>query len=331
MLTASFDDSDLIYLFRGLAWLLSQPLLWAALGIVVGPYLFYRGFRLLQRKRLILDTPRSTVRAAAVGAVEISGKAVGPYTLVSPLTQRDCLYYRVVVRGFRQAAAAQAMYWWDSYLAWFAFCVGFLRQNFRKSTGQIIDEVCAPIFVDDGTGELMIYPQGAEMQLTGFTGDAGGERLARILTRHGFARDDLQAAEEYCILPGDNIFVLGTLRENPWPTTNPGDSSLSRIGPGFVSLDEADLLRREAFPSLNPNLPSGAAQERQFNLYPPTILIREGRNPFVISTRSQREVVLQLAWKSLLFIWGGPLWTLWSLWEILGHSEIWGVLARSSR
>jgi hypothetical protein len=331
MLTAAIEDSDLTYLFRGFIWLLSQPLFWAALGIVVGPYLFYRGFRLLQRKRLILDTPRSTVRAAAVGAVEISGKAVGPYTLVSPLTQRDCLYYRVVVRGVRQAVAAQTNYWWDFEVAWLAFIAGFTRQKFRKSTGQIIDEVCAPLFVDDGTGELMIYPQGAEMQLTGFAAeDAGEERLARILSRHGFARDDLQAAEEYCIVPGDNIFVMGTLRENPWPTRNPGDSSLSRIGPGFVSLDEADLLRREAFPCLNPNLPSGAAQAREFSLYPPAILM-QGQNPFVISTRSQREVVSELAWKSFLFIWGGPLWALWALWEILGHSEIWGVLARSPK
>jgi len=283
------------FLLRQVIWLLSQPLFWAALGIVIGPYLFYRGFRLLQRKRFILDIPRCAVRAAAIGGVEVSGKAVGPYTLVAPLSQRDCLYYRVVIRVL------------------------------RKSAGQIVDEVCAPLFVDDGTGELMIYPEGAEMQLAGFEGDAG-EYLARILSRHGFTKDDLEAAEEYCILPDDNIFVMGTLRENPWATKSPGDSSLSRIGPGFVSLDEADLLRHEAFPVLDPSLPSGAAQGREFNLYPPAILM-QGQNPFVISTRSQREVVSQLAWKSFLLIWGGPLWALWALWRILSQPEIWGVLA----
>jgi hypothetical protein len=315
MLTVTIKDSDLIgYLLRQVIWLLSQPLFWATLGVVVGPYLFYRGFRLFQRKQLILDIPRSSVRAAAIGAVEVSGKAVGPYTLVSPLSSRDCLYYRVVIRGLRQAAAAQTAYWWDLDVAWFAFLGAFLRQKVRKNAGQIIDEVCAPLFVDDGTGELMIYPAGAEMQWTGTTGD-GGEYLTRILSRHGFARDDLQAAEEFCILPGDNIFALATLRENPWATKRP-DSSLSRIGPGFVSLDEADLLRREAFTCLNPNLPSGAAQAREFNLYPPTILLR-GETPFVISTRSQQEVVSDLAWKSVLFIWGGPLWTLWGLWKLL--------------
>jgi hypothetical protein len=55
-------------------WLLSQPLLWAGLGIILGSYFFWRGFRLLQRKRLIMDTPRSAIRSAALGRVEVSGK-----------------------------------------------------------------------------------------------------------------------------------------------------------------------------------------------------------------------------------------------------------------
>lgn len=301
MLTVTTQDSDPISnLLRPFLWLLSQPLFWAVLGVVVGPYLFYRGFRLFQRKRLILDIPRSSVRAAAIGAVEIAGKAVGPYTLVSPLSSKDCLYYRVVIRVFR-----------------------------HKSSTPIIDEVCAPLFVDDGTGELMIYPEGAEVQWTGDTGD-GGEYLTHVLARHGCAREDLVDAREYRILPGDNIFVLGTLRENPWATKDPEASSLSRIGPGFVSLGEADLLRQEAFPSLNPDLPSGADQERKFNLYPPTILM-QGQNPFVISTRSQREVVSELAWKSFLYIWGGPLWTVWALWTLLSPPGIWAVLTQGPK
>jgi hypothetical protein len=284
---------DLLHPFL---WLLSQPLFWAVLGIVVGPYLFYRGFRAFQRKRLILDIPRSSIRSAAIGAVEVSGKAVGPYTLVSPLSQRDCLFYRVVIRVFR-----------------------------HRSSSPIIDEVCAPLFVDDGTGEMMIYPAGAEVEWTSVTGD-GGEYLTHVLARHGCARQDLVDAQEFCIVPDDNIFVLGTLRENPWATKRP-DSSLSRIGPGFVGADEADLLRREAFPLLNPNAPSGAAQDREFNLYPPAILMK-GPTPFVISTRSQREVVSRLAWQSIVFIWGGPLWTLWALWTILTHPAISGAISR---
>jgi len=295
MLVLSLVMRDPISLFRFLFELASQPLVWAALGIVVGPYWFYRGFRLLQRKRLILDIPRSTIRGAAVGAVEINGKAVGPYSLVSPLALRDCLYYRLMVR--------------------------VLEKNEHR---MFIDEVCAPLFVDDGTGEQMIYPAGAEIELTSLEGD-GGAYLDRVLSHHGFSREDLRSAEEYSIAPGEEIFVLGTLCENPWATKRADASALSRIGPGFVSLDEADLLRREAFPGLDPKF-SGAAQGREFNLYPPTILM-QGQNPFVISNRSQRELVSLLAWKSFLYIWGAPLWTLWGLWRILTQLQIWRGLA----
>lgn len=37
------------------------------------------------------------------------------------------------------------------------------------------------------------------------------------------------------------------------------------------------------------------------------------RNPFMISSRSQREVVQSLAWKSTLYIWGGPVLALVAL------------------
>jgi hypothetical protein len=82
-------------MIRLLIWLLSQPLFWAGLGLIFGPFFFWRGFRLLQRKQFIMDIPVSTIRAAALGRVQVSGRAVGPYTLVAPLSHTDCFYYRL--------------------------------------------------------------------------------------------------------------------------------------------------------------------------------------------------------------------------------------------
>ena len=276
-------------MIRLLIWLLSQPLLWAALGVASGPYFFWRGFRLLQRKRVILDTPRSTIRAAALGSVEITGKAVGPYTLVAPLSHTDCFYYRLVIESNPQ---------------------GDLRKN--------IQEMCAPIFLDDGTGTLMIYPQGSELLLppSGERGEYG--KLALALTK--FSEGSPEFAQEYCIKPEDTIFVLGTLQENPWAKKDPiaESSELSRIGPGFVGDAEADLLRREAYPYLDPKLPSGAtvASPREFDFHPPVILM-QGDGPFVISSDSQRDLAAKLNLQSVLYIWGGPIAALWGLWEIL--------------
>ena len=62
-------------------------------GIVAGLYFFVRGFFLILRKQLISNTPTSTVRAAAIGPVEVHGKATGPSSLISPLAQVGCYYY----------------------------------------------------------------------------------------------------------------------------------------------------------------------------------------------------------------------------------------------
>jgi hypothetical protein len=281
-------------MIRLLIWLLSQPLLWAALGVTLGPYFFWRGFRLLQRKRIIMDTPRSTIRSAPLGPVEITGKAIGPYALVAPLSHVDCLYYRIVIESNPQ---------------------GDLRNQ--------IQEMCAPLFLDDGTGTLMIFPHGSELLLPPSCERSEYGKLALALTKYSEGTPEF--AQEYAIKPGDTIFVLGTLRENPWAKKDPiaECTELSRIGPGFVAEGEADLLRREAYPYLDPKLPSGATvtSPHQFDFHPPVILM-QGEGPFVISTDGQRELVAKLNLRSFLYIWGGPAAALWGLWEILNRMGV---------
>ncbi len=75
----------------------------AAVGALAGVYLFYRGFRMLQRKRLILNTPASKIRSAAMGLVEISGLATGPYTMAAPITGMPCYYYRTMAWQWQRA------------------------------------------------------------------------------------------------------------------------------------------------------------------------------------------------------------------------------------
>jgi len=281
-------------MIRLLIWLLSQPLLWAGLGVTLGPYFFWRGFRLLQRKRLIMDTPHSTIRAAALGRVQIRGKAVGPYTLVAPLSHADCFYYRLVIESNPQG-------------------------DLRKS----MQEMCAPFFLDDGTGTLMIFPRGSELLLPPSSDRSEYGKLALALTRYSEGTPEF--AQEYSIRPGDTVFVLGTLQENPWAKKDPiaECNELSRIGPGFVGQGEADLLRREAYPYLDPKLPSGAvvASPNHFDLHPP-VIVMQGDGPFIISTDSQRDLVAKLNLKSALYIWGGPAAALWGLWEILNRTGL---------
>jgi hypothetical protein len=140
-------------------WLARQPLFWATIAVVLGPYLFLRGFQLLARKRLIMNTPRSTIRAAALGPVEVGGKAAGPYMLVSPLANADCYFYRVLLRVLRPG-----------------------ERNGRL----LVEQMCAPLFVDDGTGQMLLDPQGADLLLPGPEVDGiGSSYLTHVLARHG--------------------------------------------------------------------------------------------------------------------------------------------------
>jgi hypothetical protein len=272
---------------RLLIWILSQPLLWAVTGTLVGPYMFFRGFRLLQLKRRISNVPRSTIRAAAIGPVGVSGTAIGPYTVIAPLSQCDCLYYRLVVES-----------------------------NPHGDLKEKIKELCAPLYINDGTGTLMIYPHASELRLPANAKRADYANLA--LTLAARSRGELpEFAQEYCIKPGDKIFVLGTIQVNTWQKTSESND-WSRIGPGFLSESEADLQRREAFPLLNTLLPVGEAPDpsNKFDLNPPVVMVK-GNGPFVISKDSQSDLLTKLSWRSLVCIWGGPAAALWGLWEIL--------------
>jgi hypothetical protein len=289
----SFAGRDPLVHF--LVGILADPLFSGTFGLLIGLYYFYRGFALLRRKQLILNTPRSTIRAAALGSVEVAGNAAGPYTLISPISKLDCYYYRVVARHFK-----------------------------HRTHAQVVAEEFAPLFVNDGTGNLMIYPRGMEIRLPVLQYLESGsmsDYLRHFLIRHGIATDDLVSVEEFCIQPEDRLFVLGTLQESPWGAGNQGvnpDGPFERIGPGFLTEAEADLQRRAAFEFLDPTAPSGATQVSapEFDLNPRLILMK-GSCPFIISTRSEREVVMELSLRSMLYIWGGPILASVCLWQLL--------------
>jgi hypothetical protein len=59
---------------------------------------------------------------------------------------------------------------------------------------------------------------------------------------------------------------------------------------------------------------------KSFDLNPPVLLMKgTSGEPFFISWRSQRDVVQMLAWRSTLYIWGGPILALAGLWLLLAR------------
>lgn len=282
---SAFDNP----LFR----LLSQPWFWGAIGLIVGPCLFFRGLQMLRLKRLVMDTPRSTVRAAAIGNVELAGTACGPYVLAAPLSKQDCFYYRLIV---------------------------WTRRDDRRS--RFVEERFVPLFLNDGTGRALIDPRRARLNFESTTG-APGDSLGGALERHGYSPEEVEEVREFCIVPGAKLFAFGTLRENPWlnekgvPSEDGED--LDRIGP-YTSAAEADMLRREVFPTLDPTIPSGAVLDgaESFDVRPAVVLMK-GAGPFVLSSGSYREVVVGLTWKSSLCVGAGSVWFLAGVWAVVSR------------
>ena len=332
----------------------SAPWLWPLVGVCAGVYLFVLGFQLLQRKRLIENTPASKIRSAAIGLVEVSGLATGPFSIRAPITGVPCYYYRTMAWQWKQ-------------------------QGKSHQWVKVADESYhVPFFLEDNTGRLLVDPQGAQMDIHRDFHDEFSQSLfgsgleiptnvAGFLGRYG-ATDSKVRVEEYCIKPKNALFVLGSLAENPGLTVSsaPVRSVFSEITslriPLHFSINSqpetswsaaastkhldpdqqakmAAILTKAgvtsplawaaagvespqpvAQPATSGTAAAAAPAPEQFDLHPPTVLMKGKHNPaFFISWRSQREVIKSLGWKSALMIWGGPALTLLCVYILAGQ------------
>jgi hypothetical protein len=209
-----------------------RPIEWCVLGIGVGIYLFYRGFRLLQRRQLILNTPISKIRSASMGMVELSGLAVGPYTMPAPVTGKACYYYRTLVWEWKQSGR---------------------NKKWVKVAAECMH---LPFFLDDNTGKVMVDPRGADLDLhrdfqqefcDSFftTKEEVPAQVRSFLSRHGVCTTNKIKVEEFCIKPKNALFVLGSLADNPGlevtaepfydeSSTSPGIASAFSISFGAI-------------------------------------------------------------------------------------------------
>lgn len=190
-------ESFLYALLPGDLWL---PLMGFA-GAAAGLYLFTQGFRMLRYKRMILDTPFSKIRSASMGLVEVSGMPKGDHTLAAPVTGAPCFYYRVKVWQWRES------------------------ENRGEWKQVLTESMYVPFYLDDGTGKVLINPQGAEMEVhRDFSDEISSvlfnqkgllpENVRNFLAWRGVVPYEKVKVEEQVIKPDYPLFVFGTLGEN---------------------------------------------------------------------------------------------------------------------
>jgi hypothetical protein len=111
---------------------------------------------------------------------------------------------------------------------------------------------------------------------------------------------------------------VGTLRENI-AGESPGAAE-------FLSPEAAELEREQEMGGVILPVAAAARQKpvaakisQQFDPHPTVVLGSGPNRPLFISVHSQREIVQALAWKSALYIWGGPILTLFCFWYLLSR------------
>jgi hypothetical protein len=333
----------------------NELMLLSVVAIVGGLYCFIRGFHLLARKRLLVNTPTSKIRSASLGLVEVSGRATGPYSLTAPITGSPCYIYRTI--------------------AW--------RQDEESKTNEwkkVVEETLNVFFfLDDDTGQLLVNPASAELDLhcdfhqtydQTWTSRLP-DRATAFLDRHGISPGSNHfRLEEWTIRPNTALYIVGTVAERPGlgsasphaldartsgisnkglssppeivRLSKPGTSSVpggttqqakiaaalhkagitsaaawqaAGVPGGNVTVEEAPRVSQV---SVNGKEMPGSDEQSGFDLSSQVILMKgENNSTFLISWRSQGEVVRSMAWKSAAMVWCGAALALLGIYVLI--------------
>jgi len=292
-------------------------MVYAIAGFVFGVYSFFWGFKRLRRKRLIENIPTSTIRGLAIGLVELYGKAEPTTLLKSPLTNTDCVLFKYLIEEYRKSGKSGH---------WVKIASG--------------DSFACPFYLNDETGKIMVYPYKAELILpadykfeTGF-GRAIPDTIVEFMENTGIRYKSWLGYRrlrftEWFIEPKEYVYVLGTakkldtsidyknalkkrieeLKKNPEKM-----KEIDLNKDGEISTEEWDLAVSKLEQELLEKILQNTTLEEHSD-----VIIGKGdvEKIFIISDRSEKELVKKLLIQSLLGIYGGIILSLFSLWWIL--------------
>lgn len=145
-------------------------------------------------KRRIENTPTSKARSAAMGMIEIQGRAKRLYALVSPMSQQPCVYY--CLKKYRRA-----------------------NRDKQWQLSRITTSGTVPFIIEDDTGTVQIDPQGAKLMPK--TIHEGSPGQSNILFSSSHDDDSNEKWKEEVIHEGSTLYIMGFAR-----TTKNGDNTL---------------------------------------------------------------------------------------------------------
>jgi len=173
--------------------------------VVFGIVAFFRGFQIRTKRKLIENIPTSTVRGLAMGLVEVKGKARQFQDLLtSDFARATCVFYHYKVEEYRNSG----------------------RSGHWVTLAEYSSPQC--FYLEDETGKVLVDPARAEFHVhpdRRYSSGLGGKDKADFFTalealgieaKNFIGFEKSLRCEEAYIVPGDDLYVLGTARENPY-------------------------------------------------------------------------------------------------------------------
>ncbi len=299
-------DSDLIF--------------WLGFGCVAGVYGFFWGFKRLRRCRLIENIPTSTVRGMAMGLVELYGRAVQRIPLKSPLNQVDCVYYKYLVEKYVRSGKNGH---WQKISSGDSSHVLFYLQDDTGRT--LIDPARAELFI----ARDFCFETGLGRSIPGTIVEfMDGQSLAY---RTIFGNHQLRF-QEWVVRPQENVYVLGSAQKSNALAQDHAYKLLTRLeqikgdraamkaaddnGDGTVSMEEWDKVVDGVEQRLIEEELKNAAVNQLDDVY---VGKAEGGEVFILSDKSQKDLISCLRWQAVLGVFGGPLLAIGALVFLLAY------------
>lgn len=242
----------------------------------------WSGFHFLRLKRQIENTPTSKVRSIAMGMVEVKGRALRQYALISPMSHVPCVFYRLT--KYRRE-----------------------KNQWQVTSTSSSDSV--PFLLEDDTGRVEVDPAGCRVS----AGTKQEGTPGQIGLSHHLGDGDEKWVEEI-IVEGTLLYVLGfaSVKREQGPTLaekkvealrelkrNPQDmQQFDTDGDGHISDEEWDNARAAvADKVLRDELQKKQKRKKQEE----HVIIgkRKGRPLVIAETHSEKNLTQRYAFYSI--------------------------------
>ena len=298
-------------------------LFWLGFLCWSGIYGFFWGFKRQRRCRLIENIPTSTVRGMAMGLVELYGRALQRTALQSPLNKVDCVYYKYCVEKY--VRSGKSGHWQ------------------KISSG---DSSHVPFSLEDDTGRTTVDPSRAELFIArDFCFETGLGRsipptIVEFMDGRGLAYRTIFGNhqlrfQEWVVRPQEYVYVLGSAQKSNSFAQDHAHKLVARLeqiksdqqrmkaidanADGTVSMEEWDNAVDDVERQLIEEELKNAAAAQLDDCF---VGKGEDEEVFILSDKSQKDLIFCLRWQAALGVFGGPFLALGSLVFLLKYVGI---------